>query len=42
MTDPKPIFSYLVSQVKERFPGLAYIHVVESSNENEVCAASKI
>jgi len=29
MKDPKPTFAYLVSQAKERFPNLAYIHVVE-------------
>ena len=30
MRDPKPTFSYLVSQIKERYPNLAYIHIVES------------
>ena len=29
MTDPKPQFAYLVSQISQRFPALAYIHVVE-------------
>ncbi|KAF9650567.1 NADH:flavin oxidoreductase/NADH oxidase [Thelephora ganbajun] len=29
MEDPKPTFAYFVSQVKERFPSLAYLHVVE-------------
>ena len=29
MEDPKPTFSYLVSQAKERFPELAYLHAVE-------------
>ena len=29
MDDPKPTFAYFVSQVKERFPGLAYLHAVE-------------
>ena len=29
MKDPKPTFAYLVSQAKERFPDLAYLHVVE-------------
>ncbi|EPS98179.1 NADH flavin oxidoreductase/NADH oxidase [Fomitopsis schrenkii] len=29
MDDPKPTFSYLVSQLAKLHPGLAYIHVVE-------------
>ncbi|KAI0071354.1 putative NADPH2 dehydrogenase chain OYE2 [Panus rudis PR-1116 ss-1] len=29
MKDPKPTFSYLVSQIATRHPSLAYIHVVE-------------
>ncbi len=29
MNDPKPTYTYLVTQIKERFPNLAYIHVVE-------------
>ncbi|KAJ6482686.1 hypothetical protein C8R45DRAFT_830697 [Mycena sanguinolenta] len=29
MKDPKPTFAYLVSQILERHPELAYIHVVE-------------
>ena len=29
MEDPKPTFAYLVSQAKERFPDLAYLHAVE-------------
>ena len=29
MEDPKPTFSYFVSQAKERFPKLAYLHVIE-------------
>ncbi|KIY72419.1 NADH:flavin oxidoreductase/NADH oxidase, partial [Cylindrobasidium torrendii FP15055 ss-10] len=29
MTDPKPTFAYLVSRIKERYPNLAYLHVVE-------------
>ena len=29
MEDPKPTFAYFVSQAKERFPNLAYIHVIE-------------
>ncbi|KAJ8462364.1 hypothetical protein ONZ45_g17964 [Pleurotus djamor] len=29
MDDPKPTFSYLVSQIRERLPELAYIHVIE-------------
>ncbi|KAJ8507389.1 hypothetical protein ONZ45_g10252 [Pleurotus djamor] len=29
MKDPKPTFSYFVTQVTERFPDLAYLHVIE-------------
>jgi len=29
MKDPKPTFAYFVSQVKERFPDLAYLHATE-------------
>lgn len=29
MEDPKPTFAYFVSQAKEQFPNLAYIHAVE-------------
>ena len=29
MEDPRPTFSYFVSQLKERHPDLAYIHLVE-------------
>ena len=29
MEDPKPTFIYFVSQAKERFPNLAYLHAVE-------------
>jgi NADPH2 dehydrogenase len=29
MEDPKPTFSYFVSQTKETFPDLAYLHVIE-------------
>ncbi|KAK0210089.1 hypothetical protein DFS33DRAFT_1402133 [Desarmillaria ectypa] len=29
MKDPKPTFAYLVSQIKEKHPDFAYIHVVE-------------
>ncbi|KAL4257046.1 Aldolase-type TIM barrel [Pleurotus pulmonarius] len=29
MEDPKPTFSCLVTQIRERFPDLSYIHVVE-------------
>ena len=28
MDDPRPTFSYLVEQLKQRFPNLAYLHVV--------------
>ena len=29
MEDPKPTFAYFVSQAKERFPNLAYLHAIE-------------
>ncbi|GJE97323.1 alkene reductase [Phanerochaete sordida] len=29
MEDPKPTFAYLVTQLRDRFPSLAYIHVIE-------------
>jgi NADPH2 dehydrogenase len=29
MTDPIPAFSYLASQLKEKFPDLAYMHIIE-------------
>ncbi|KAJ8522236.1 hypothetical protein ONZ45_g1185 [Pleurotus djamor] len=29
MEDPKPTFSYLVSQLRDKFPDLAYLHVAE-------------
>ena len=29
MADPKPTYSYLVSQLKQRFPALAYLHVID-------------
>ena len=40
MEDPKPTFAYFVSQVKERFPNLAYLHAVEpgiAGNEDYDC-----
>jgi len=35
MEDPKLMFSYLVSQAKENFPDLAYLHVIENKNDME-------
>jgi len=29
MADPKPTFSYLVSEIKKAYPTLSYVHVVE-------------
>lgn len=29
MADPKPTFAHLVTQLRERHPDLAYLHVVE-------------
>ena len=31
MEDPLPIFIYLVDQLKEKYPDLAYLHVVSSN-----------
>ena len=41
MEDPKPTFAYFVSQAKERFPNLAYLHLIEPSpghNGNEAAS----
>ncbi|KAF4601708.1 hypothetical protein EYR40_004907 [Pleurotus pulmonarius] len=35
MDDPKPTFAHLVSQIKERLPDLAYLHVTEPRVANE-------
>jgi len=32
MEDPEPTFSYLVSQAKEKYPDLAYLHVIENAD----------
>jgi hypothetical protein len=37
MKDPLPTFSYLISEIKRRWPDLAYIHVIEP-RQNEVYA----
>ncbi|KAG6855543.1 hypothetical protein H0H87_001316 [Tephrocybe sp. NHM501043] len=29
MSDPKPTFSYIVGELRKRFPNLSYIHVIE-------------
>lgn len=29
MEDPKPTFAYLVNQISDKFPDLAYLHLVE-------------
>jgi NADPH2 dehydrogenase len=29
MQDPKPTFTYFVSEIKKRYPGLLYIHLIE-------------
>lgn len=36
MSDPKPTFSYLVSQLRDRHPKLAYIHLVEPRVDGSV------
>jgi NADPH2 dehydrogenase len=37
MKDPLPTFSHLISEIKRRWPDLAYIHVIEP-RQNEVYA----
>jgi NADPH2 dehydrogenase len=29
MSDPKPTFSYIVSQLRDKYPSLGYVHLVE-------------
>ena len=36
MEDPKPGFSYLVSEIAKRFPSLAYLHLIEPRVEGDV------
>jgi NADPH2 dehydrogenase len=36
MADPKPGFSYLVSEIARRQPVLAYIHVIEPRVANNM------
>jgi NADPH2 dehydrogenase len=47
MSDPIPTFSYIVKQLAERYPSLAYVHVVEpraqgdtdrEQDDHEVCS----
>lgn len=33
MADPKPTFTYLVSQLAERHPNLAYLHLIDPQQE---------
>ena len=35
MENPRPTFAYFVSQAKERFPDLAYLHAVEPRSDDE-------
>ena len=35
MKDPKPTFAYAISQAKERFPDLAYLHVTQPSADHD-------
>ncbi|KAJ8507388.1 hypothetical protein ONZ45_g10253 [Pleurotus djamor] len=43
MEDPKPTFSHFITQIKERFPDLAYLHVIEPRVANgEVVADSTL
>ncbi|KAJ7571806.1 hypothetical protein C8J56DRAFT_1009906 [Mycena floridula] len=44
MKDPIPTFTYLVSQIKERYPDLSYLHVVEprvSGDDDEALSIGK-
>ncbi|KZT02773.1 NADH:flavin oxidoreductase/NADH oxidase [Laetiporus sulphureus 93-53] len=44
MSDPKPTFSYLVSQIAAQYPNFAYIHVIEprvNGNEDRVPEAGE-
>ncbi|KAJ7578132.1 hypothetical protein C8J56DRAFT_1111964 [Mycena floridula] len=44
MEDPIPTFTYLVSQIKERYPDLSYLHVVEprvSGDDDETLGIGK-
>ena len=36
MADPKPTFSYIVSELAQRHPDFAYIHLVEPRVEGNV------
>lgn len=36
MDDPRPGFSYLVSEIAKRFPSLAYLHLIEPRVEGDV------
>ncbi|KAF7322209.1 hypothetical protein MKEN_00745600 [Mycena kentingensis (nom. inval.)] len=38
--DPKPTYAYLVTQLRERFPDLAYLHVVEPRADGDDSASS--
>lgn len=41
MKDPKPTFSYLVSEFASRFPKMAYLHVVEARVHGNADAEEK-
>ena len=36
MKDPKPTFAYFVSQAKEKFPNLAYLHAIAGTDDADV------
>lgn len=36
MEDPRPDYSYLVSEIARRFPSLSYLHLVEPRVEGDV------
>ncbi|KZT25907.1 FMN-linked oxidoreductase [Neolentinus lepideus HHB14362 ss-1] len=36
MADPRETFSYFVTQLRDRFPGLAYVHVIEPRTTGNV------
>lgn len=38
MDDPKPTYEYITTQLAERFPRLAYVHVVEPGIQGNIDA----
>jgi NADPH2 dehydrogenase len=40
MADPKPTYTYLIQQILERYPDLAYLHVTEKRLDSTMEAAA--